>query len=395
MLERIKLIDPVRRIRKTMWYSRFRQHFPMPEVAYVDDRDQLNNAEIVNIQWPTNVKRPIFGIIQDDDRYPKWTKYRRFLENNSFDFEIYPIHRHDWIERAKEFDVIIGIPSNAYYDLIEIRDKYEILETYLGKICYPSSAHARLYEDKYLETYISKATGIPFAKTYVSQDLEDALQVIKNIKYPLVSKIIPSSGSQGVELVHTFKQGNQIIKQSFSRSGRKTHLISYRQKNSIYFQEFIPNTGYDIRIIVVADWVFGFYRKVLSGDFRASGMHSWEKRELPEDAMRIALQVNKVIKSPVLSVDMLLGLDGTYNIIEFSPLYQMDSPEELLVNGVPGVYVFEANGSYHFKEGRYWVAELALREFLLSHYLGNTCKTSNQQNSMTPLADSPFQFQSR
>jgi glutathione synthase/RimK-type ligase-like ATP-grasp enzyme len=341
----------------------------MPEPKYVDDRDQLNHAEIVRIEWPTHVKKPVFGIVQDNDHYPKWTKFRRFLENNSFDFELFAVHRHDWIEQAQKFDVIVGIPSSVFYHLFEIRNKYEILETYMGKRCYPSPAHARLYEDKCLEAYISKATGIPFAKTYISHNKEDALHLLEHLEYPLVSKIVPSSGSQGVELVHTFHQGRRIVRQVFSRAGRKTHQISYRQKNFVYFQEFIPNSGYDIRVIVVGNWVFGFDRKVPPGDFRASGMHTWEKRELPAEAMRIALKVNQIVKSPVLAVDMLHGLDGTFRIIEFSPLYQMDSSEELQVNGVSGVYIFEAGGSYHFEKGKYWVAELALKEFLVKDYL--------------------------
>jgi glutathione synthase/RimK-type ligase-like ATP-grasp enzyme len=343
----------------------------MPEVKYVDDRDQLDIAEVVKIEWPSNIIKPVFGIVQDDDRYPKWTKYRRFLDNNSFNNSIFPIHQHDWIEQAQKFDIIIGIPNNLFYTLQEVRSKFEIIEKYLGKSCYPSSAHARLYEDKCLEAHISKATGIPFAKTFVSHDKVDAFHIIENLKFPFVSKIVPSSGSQGVELVHDINQAREIIKQVFSISGRKTHLISYRQKDFIYFQEYIPNDGYDYRVIVVGNWVFGFDRKVPSGDFRASGMHTWEKKALSEESMRIALKVNEVIKSPVLAVDMLRGLDGIYTIIELSPLYQMDSPEELLVNEVPGVYVFDSDGSYHFEKGRYWVAELALREFLLKDYLSN------------------------
>jgi hypothetical protein len=47
----------------------------------------------------------------------------------------------------------------------------------------------------------------------------------------------------------------------------------------------------------------------------------------------------------------------------------MDSSAELRLSGVPGVYVFDAEGSYHFQKGRFWVAELALREFLLRDFL--------------------------
>lgn len=374
MFEGIKNINSIRRIRKTMWYSRLRQYFPMPEPKYVDDRGRLDGAEIVSIPWPAYIKKPIFGIVQDADQYPKWTRYRRFLENNSFDFGFYSIHHYDWIEQAKRFDVIIGVPSNTFYDLSEIRSKYEVLETHMGKKCYPSPFHMRLYEDKCLEAYISQIAGLPFATTYISQSKEDILQLLKNIKYPLVSKIIPSSGSQGVELVHTVEKGCQIVKQAFSRSGRKTHMISYRQKNLVCFQEFIPNDGYDIRVIVVGNQIFGFYRKVPQGDFRASGMNIEEMRELPVEAMKIAMRVNKIIKSPALAVDILHGLDGKYYIIEFSPNFQVATSAELKLKGKPGVNILDEDGAYHFKEGRYWIDELALREFLIRDYLPGVIK---------------------
>jgi hypothetical protein len=172
-----------------------------------------------------------------------------------------------------------------------------------------------------------------------------------------------------VELARTPNQATQIVKQAFSRGGRKTHLISYRQRNLIYFQDFVPNDGYDIRVIVVGNWVFGSYRQVPPGDFRASGMKLEVRRELPVKAMNIARRLNKIIRSPVLAVDMVHSLDGEYYVIEFSPYFQMDTDAEYRLNGVPGVNVFEPDDSYHFQEGRYWIAELALREFLLNNYL--------------------------
>jgi hypothetical protein len=133
--------------------------------------------------------------------------------------------------------------------------------------------------------------------------------------------------------------------------------------------------------------VFGYYRKVLRWDFRASGMNLLEKRELPEQAIRMAREVNRIIKSPMLVVDMLQGLDGRYSIIEFSPLCQVETPEQLHVNGVPGVYVFDNDDSFHFEKGRYWVHELALKEFLSSDYLprvsGNEKKAPGMLDTKT------------
>ncbi len=361
--DRLKNISFLKRFRKTMVYSRLRQRFPEPELSYVDDRSKIDNAEVVILDWPENLVKPFVGIVKDYEPYPRWTKYCRFLDKNSFHYDFYNIHACDWIENAKPYDIIIGMPSSDLSDLLEIRSKYFLLENLLGKTCYPSSFHAYFYENKSLEEYISQISGFPFVTTYISHDKEDALRLVENLTYPMVSKIDPSSASTGVELVRSAKQGRKIVKQAFSTNGRKVHVNYFRQKNYIFFQDYVPNDGYDIRVIVVGNRLFGYYRKVLKGDFRASGMNQVEKKALPEKAMRIALEVNKILDSPQLVVDMVHGLEDKYYIIEISPFCQMETPEQLQVEGVPGVYIYENDGSFRFESGRFWVHELALKEF--------------------------------
>lgn len=351
-----------------MAFSRIRQYFPMSEVRYTDDRSGIDDAEVVKIAWPDNLEKPRVGIVRDWGKYPNWTKYFRFLEKNGFPFAFYDISSHDWIEKSQKIDVIVGVISNEFNHLEEIRKKYYFLEKYLGKKCFPNTANIFLYEDKILEAYISKVFGIPLAKTYISHDKDDALALIKNLEYPVISKISPSSGSVGTELLRTPRQAKKVLEQAFARNGRKVYVPFFRQKYYVLLQEFIPNTGYDIRVILVGNRAFGYYRQVLDGDFRASGMNLVKWGELPEGAIRTAWEVNKIIQSPLLAVDMLQGLDGTYHVIEFSPLCQLDSSAELRVNGIPGVYLIE-DDAIRFEKGRYWVAELALREFFLRDYL--------------------------
>jgi glutathione synthase/RimK-type ligase-like ATP-grasp enzyme len=369
MLSKLKQLRFLKPLRKTPWYCRFRQHLPMPDRRALDDRDSMREAERVSIDWPDQVRKPRVGVVKDFEPYPRWTKYCRFLENNGFDHSIYNIHAHDWIERAEDYDVIVGICSCEQFDLQEIREKYYFLERHLGKATFPSLDHAMLYEDKRLEYYIAATHGIPFAKTYVSYDREDALALVERLDYPVVSKIVPASGSVGVQLLRTPAQCRRIIRRVFSRNGRKTHCYHFRQKNFVYFQEYLPNDGYDIRATVIGNWVFGYYRRVLAGDFRASGMGRADKRALPMEAMKLARRLNAWIKSPMLVVDMVRALDGRYVVIEYSPVCQVEKPEQLRIDGVPGVYVFTDADTCHFQPGKYWVQELSLREFLLHHYL--------------------------
>jgi glutathione synthase/RimK-type ligase-like ATP-grasp enzyme len=303
------------------------------------------------------------------EKFPRWTKYRRFLEHNGFPYGLYDLHAHDWIERARPFDVVVGLVSNEPDRLQETRVKYHFLESYLGKACYPSASQAFLYENKCLEAYIATACGLPFAKTYVSHGKEDALAMLETARFPLVSKVNGSSGSIGVELVRTPRKARRIIRQAFSKAGRSIHVPWFRQKDYVYFQEYVPNDGYDIRVILTGDRAFGYYRKVLKGDFRASGMNTVERRELPEEAIRVARTVRQHVRGPLLVVDMVHGLDGRYVIIEYSIVCLHDRAEDLQVDGVPGVYVIGEDGAIRFEKGRFWLHELALKQFLLDDYL--------------------------
>ncbi len=358
-----------KRINKSMFYSRIRQYFPMKEISYFDDRDMIDDAEVVKIDWPSNIAKPRVGLVKDIGIYPRWTKYCRFLENNNIEYEFYNIHSDHWIEDSARYNLIIGIVSSNQYHLIELQQKYYILEKYLGKKCFPNTDHLLLYENKRLEAYLSKIHGLPFATTYVSHDKDDALAITHRLKYPIISKVDPTSGSVGVELIKTPSRAKKIIERAFSLNGRKVYVNFFKQKNYIYFQEYVPNDGYDIRVILIGNLASGYYRKIPPGDFRASGMALKEKRELPKEAIDIAIKVNKYIKSPLLVVDLVHGLDNQYKIIEFSPVCRVTTAEELNVHGVPGIYVVEKDGSMQFKEGKYWIHELALREFLLNYYL--------------------------
>lgn len=369
---------------KTAWYCRVRRHFPGSEDCSRDDRGQIENAEMVGIDWPASLPRPRVGVVRDLEPYPRWTKYCRFLQNNGFEHDIYDIHAHDWLQRAGGFDVIIGIWSCELHHLQELREKYWFLENYLGKSTYPSAAHALLYEDKKLEAYIADSCGIPFAKTHISHDCQDALRMVAGLSYPALSKIVPGSGSIGVELVSNAAHARRIVHQAFSWGGRKTHVNYARQKGYVYFQDFIPNDGYDIRVIVVGDLVFGYYRKVPAGDFRASGMNLVEKRDLPRRAMAIALELNRAVRSPMLVVDMVRDREGDFHVIEFSPVCQVETPEQLHVHDKPGAYHFDEDGNWRFEPGRYWVHELALREFLLADYIPKVGRGGNGDQHWTP-----------
>jgi hypothetical protein len=142
MIEMLKQHGRLLRFSKTPLWARLRQYFPMAEVRCLDDRSRIADAEVVWIDWPSHVSKPRTGIVRVHSSHPLWTKYCRFLVNNSFDYGILDIHTHDWIEKVRQFDIVVGFVSCWPWHLEEMRRKYYFLEKFLGIATYPSSDHA-------------------------------------------------------------------------------------------------------------------------------------------------------------------------------------------------------------------------------------------------------------
>jgi len=164
--------------------------------------------------------------------------------------------------------------------------------------------------------------------------------------------------------VPTKKRARKIINEAFSERGRWTYWPYLRHQGYVYLQEYVENAGYDLRIVVIGDMVFGYYRYPPKGDFRASGLGEVRKHDLPEEAMCLAVSVVSRLNLIMGAVDMLYSsCERRYVVIEVSAFIRVDTPEQLIVGETPGVYLHR-EGTFSFRPGRYWIQEIALREFL-------------------------------
>ena len=343
----------------------------------------LNSADEVKLSDRNQLRIPKVGLVKDIDNYGNhiqkrshWPKYERFLIYNNIQHEFFDIHRSDWIENAKKFNLIIFRPDNSPSKLHEARSKISFIEQYLAIKCFPSSNEIWAYEDKVRANYLYKYFNIPHIKTFITNNKDEALNYINNSTFPLVSKITCGSVSRGVQLIKTKPQANKLIKRIFAE-GSKTYWTEYKQKNYIYFQEFIKDATFDLRIIVVNNKVMGYYRLSSDHDFRASGSGIWQLRvsELPVEAMKIAVTLKEALKSTVLAVDMIKSEhSGHFLVIESSVFYDVDSYDELIVNNVAGYYqlrVINDEMEFEFKPGKFWIQELIAKELIMQYQDSN------------------------
>ncbi len=333
-----------------------------------DDVELYKPCDVI-VDWPREKKKPFVGLTRDTNENPHWTKYRRFLKNNGFDFEIFEYHRSDWLEAAKNFDLIIWSPNSGPAELDEIKRKIYILEKKLGKKCFPDYETLLLCDDKVMSTYFLKMNGLPVADTFISNDYHEIEQMKTKFLFPLVSKRFHGASSREVDLIKNPAQLSRFSRRAFSFYGKKCSNAYFRQKNYVYLQRLVNGDGLDVRVNVAGNVVTGYFRKPKRNDFRASGSGIVIKEDLPLEAVEIALKTYGLIGKAMLGVDMMRDREGKFWIIEISPFIGVITPIQMKVDNVPGCYFLLEDGTLEFKKDNYWPQELAMKNFLERNYL--------------------------
>ena len=301
-----------RLLRKTFFY-RNQSLKNKNAVKYYEVDSFLNEAPVLNLGLELKEK-PNVGIIKTQESVlgkdyvnPKasWLRYERFCKNNDIPYGFFDITRSNWMSEAKKYDIFIcHTESNpAYQEMIE--SKIYILENLLGKFCFPSYHEVWQYEDKNRANYLYQHYDLPTIPTYVTQNKEEAYKLIDIVGYPFISKTTIGAGSTGVFKIDNRQQAVKRINKIFGFYGLKTEYPYQRQKDYFYIQKFIYDATFDLRIILVGDMAFGYYRYPNKGDFRASGAGNYEKKAIPEDALRIAIEVRDKLASSLMGIDLL------------------------------------------------------------------------------------------
>lgn len=294
-------------------------------------------------------------------------RYERFLDFNSIPYKVIDLKRSNWIEQCKDLDILIAPYSSEPSRLSEIQAKAGMLEKFHNVLCYPAAKDLWSYEDKLRIFYLFREYGFNHAKTFVTNDYDEAVTFVKTAKYPLVSKIRTGSGSRGVELVKDASQAMRIVKQSFGLGRRVLWTYSF-EKDYVYFQEFAHDSTYDLRIFIVGDVIAGYRRRMRGDDFRASGSRIFDRSLFPEDMIQTSLAVKEKWDTPVLAVDYMDTNNSTeHKIIEASISFGLDYPHYLEHDGKRVFYVQTPDG-IKLHEGSFWVQDFIMIEMMKKWY---------------------------
>lgn len=363
-------------------FNYIRYLFTTHKIRQHSEKQNIDNAETILLEGnqQSYLKRYNIGLVRDTDQKPYYTKFERFLINNKLNYKYYNIFSSDWLDRAKDFDIIIWRPMSYYWEIQDSKDKIYFLEKELNKIVIPSFKEINIYENKAMQYYYLKKYNYPVVNTFISSDYNETINFINQTDYPIVSKIKNSSASSDVSLIKSKFTAKRLVNKVF-KTGKTTYWPFLKQKNYVIFQEFIENYGYDHRIIVTDQkHIFGYYRHPKKNDFRASGSKIIIKRELDLEAVKIAYRLFKDLKINILACDFLKSKkDDQYYISELSYFVDVITSTQAMKTGKPSRYIYDKkNNTLNSKEGKFWLQELILKNAFISIYNSNNRNDNNE-----------------
>lgn len=168
--------------------------------------------------------------------------------------------------------------------------------------------------DKYLALTRLQSIGIEVPRTEVSQTFDEAMGGFERLGRDIVLK--PIFGSEG----------RGITRISDEAIAERTFKLLIQMGAIIYQQEFVEHEGYDIRIFVLGDEMFGMRRRSRldwrTNVSRGAITEPLDDAAQTEEMRALARQATDVVGAEIAGVDLLPAKDGRLLAIE--------------VNAVPG-----------------------------------------------------------
>jgi len=283
----------------------------------------------------------------------RWIEYCK--ENNIL-YKIVNAYDTDIVQQVDDCTAFMWHHTQCdYRDKLFAKQLIYSLEA-MGLKVFPDFHTTWHFDDKVGQKYLLEAIGAPLVPSYVFYDKKEAVEWVNQTTFPKVFKLRGGAGSANVQLVPTKKDAIRLVNRAFGkgfpqfnrRGNLKERIRKYKEgkdtlwgvckgigrlfiptelakmvgpeKGYVYFQDFIPNNTFDIRIIIVANKAFAIKRLTRKNDFRASGsgMIIYNKEEIDEQCVKIAFIVNEKIKSQSIAFDFVFDADNNPMIVEIS-----------------------------------------------------------------------------
>ena len=287
------------------------------------------------------------------ERCDAWTEY---LDENNIQWEYLNPYRTDIVKKMDKYSAILWHYTNfSNSDLMEAQNILDIAQR-KGLKVFPDHNTGGHFDDKIAEMYEFHRIGSPKPRSWVFYERDKCEKWLKNkAKYPIVAKLRRGSGSNNVTMIHNAAEGIRYCRRMFSKGMSPSQSLIYKtyseaqsiknikmliervkkiprwliarrysqgmpdEKGYCYFQEFIPNEGYDLKVVVVGDKCSYVGRGTRKGSFKASGGGElfYDKNKVPKDVVRSTFTTADAIGSQCMGFDYVVdSRTGKGKIVE-------------------------------------------------------------------------------
>jgi glutathione synthase/RimK-type ligase-like ATP-grasp enzyme len=309
-----------------------------------------------------------------------WSKpWVEYCKESKLDHEIVNPYKNGVIKKLMEFDVILWHYSNySFKDMLMAKNILFTLEEH-GKKVFPSFKDAWHFDDKLAETYLLESINAPIPKSYYYYDNKSLEVDINSLSFPIIVKLRNGSGSHNVKMLKSKQELYSYSKKMFTSGISSAPSLMYKASSNIksskslktfinrakripeflrslsnakkfniergyvYLQEFIPNDGYDLKIVVVGNKLSFIGRNIREGEFRASGGGDlfYDRNRITKDVIDSAFKTSDTLGFQCMGYDYVVNSETQKGIIiEIS--YGFSHQALLSAEGY-----FDRNGEWH------------------------------------------------
>lgn len=285
----------------------------------------------------------------------RWIQY---CKDNNIEYKVVDPYKNDIIQQVSDCDAFMWQIGQTNYRDLEFGKSIIYSLQQRGIKVFPDFNTCWHFDDKVAQKYLLESVDAPLVPSYVFYSKKAALKWAATTEFPKVFKLKGGAGASNVKLAHTRKEAEILIKQCFGKGfeqyrwqdqfrenynkykeGKRSlrdvlrpviyafkkypnEFAHYHQKEIgyAYFQDFMPDNQFDIRIIVIGDKAFAIKRMVRKDDFRASGSGNiiYDKIEIPEKCVITSFEVSKRLKAQCLAYDYVFDEQNKPLIVEIS-----------------------------------------------------------------------------
>lgn len=290
----------------------------------------------------------------------RWIEY---CENQKVNYKIVNCYDNDIIEQLQDCDGLMWHHHHTNYKDVLFAKQLLFSLQQSGKKIFPDFNTSWHFDDKVGQKYLLESIDAPLVPTYVFYSREEALAWAASTSFPKVFKLRGGAGSANVKLVRNLREATKLINKAFGKGFPQFDRLGYlkervrkvragqdsiigiakgigrlfiptqyskmkgRERGYVYFQEFVKNEGFDVRVVTIGKKAVALKRMVRDNDFRASGSGEliFENERIDKRYIKRAFDLASKLNMQSIAFDFIKDLSSNIYLVELSYAFPMSN----------------------------------------------------------------------